>query len=167
MEALYSQVFHRQVNSNNPALLFLHGGGSSSWMWQPVIERLQDFYCVTIDLPEHGKSASVKPFSMDNAASHVSEVIRRCTPEGKAVVIGLSEGAQVGVELLAQSPEVVQSAILSSPLLIAMPFTGWLTPGVIRLSYITSVEWFKKVDSWIRLNMHYAAGIPDVYFPQF
>jgi pimeloyl-ACP methyl ester carboxylesterase len=167
METLHSLASNQQANPNTPALVFLHGGGSSGWMWQPVVERLKDFYCVVVDLPEHGKSASIKPFSMRNAANHVAEVIRRSTPEGKAVVIGLSEGAQVGVELLAQSPEVVLSAILSSPLLSAIPFTGWLTPGIIRLMYITSVEWLKHVDSWIRLNMRYAAGIPDVYFPQF
>jgi len=33
--------------------------------------------------------------------------------------------------------------------------------------YYSSVAPFRNWDAWIRLNMKYAAGVPDRYFPQF
>ena len=52
----------------NPAIVFLHGGGLSSYEWQPQLESLSDrFYCLAPDLPEQGQSASL-PFSLADAA---------------------------------------------------------------------------------------------------
>jgi pimeloyl-ACP methyl ester carboxylesterase len=44
-----------------PAVLFLHGLGLSSAMWQAQFERLADFYhCLAPDLPECGNSAGLR-----------------------------------------------------------------------------------------------------------
>ena len=42
-----------------------------------------------------------------------------------------------------------------------------IPPGMIALSYRWSVTPFKNNDWWIRLNMKYAAGVPEGYYQQF
>ncbi len=149
-----------------PAIVFLHGGGTPSWMWQPQMSNLSDaFYCLAPDLPEHGHSMDVKPFTIQGSAAMVADLIREKAPGGKAHVVGLSEGAQITVALLSQAPEVVDHAIVSSAILRPAPFSWMLTPGMIGLMYDLSVPPFKHSDWWIRLNARYAAAIPDEYFP--
>src|SRR5512146_3595965 len=92
--------------AENPAIVFLHGGGLSSRMWQPVIERLPEFYCLAPDLPEHGQSADLKPFDLDDAALRVAEMIRLHVPGRKAHLVGLSLGGAVVLNIARLEPEV-------------------------------------------------------------
>lgn len=149
-------------------LLLLHGGGGAGWMWQPVVDRLPEFHCLVPDLPEHGGSQQVKPFSMAFAAEKTTEIVREQAHGGRAVVIGLSEGAQVVVQMLATCPEVIEKAVISSALLLPMPGAKmYSSPGLISALFKMSVPPFRNSDWWIKLNMKYAAGIPDVFYPQF
>src|SRR5512137_1325517 len=99
------------VNESGPAsaptLVFLHGGGGGGWMWQPQQEAFFDYHCLTPDLPEHGRSADVKPFAIADSAARIAELIRTRAHNGRAHVIGFSEGAQITVALLGFAPEVV------------------------------------------------------------
>ena len=151
-----------------PSIVFLHGGGVGMWMWQPVISHLPNYHCLTPDQPEHGGSREIKPFSMVLAAEKVAELIRSQAHGGKACVVGLSEGAQITVQLLAIAPEVVEKAIVSSALLLPVPGLGWVkSPALLAWSYRVSIPPFRNADWWIRLNMKYAAGIPDEFYPEF
>lgn len=77
-----------------PTIVFLHGGGTRGWSWQPQVERLPEYHCVVPDLPEHGRSRHSGPFTMAHAAALVAEVIRSCAHGGHAHVVGLSVGAR-------------------------------------------------------------------------
>jgi pimeloyl-ACP methyl ester carboxylesterase len=91
-------------------------------MWQPQVEALQaDYHLLVPDLPEHGRSAAVKPFTITGSVELVAELIRTQAHGGKAHIVGLSEGAQIGVALLAAAPELVDHAMLSSALVREMP----------------------------------------------
>jgi pimeloyl-ACP methyl ester carboxylesterase len=72
------------VASGQPAIVFVHGGGLSSRMWQPVIERLPEFTCLAPDLPEHGQNRDKGPFTLDAAARQVADLIRTQAPGGRA-----------------------------------------------------------------------------------
>lgn len=150
-----------------PTIVFLHGGGGGGWMWQPQVEGLGDYHCLVPDLPEQGRSVDEKPFSIQDSAERIAALIRERAHGGRAHVVGLSEGAQVLVALLAAAPEVVERAILSSALVRPIPGASLMTPGLIRLAYRWSVPPFKNNEWWIRLNMKYAAGVPEAYYPQF
>jgi pimeloyl-ACP methyl ester carboxylesterase len=164
-----TRLIYQSYGDQNPqTILFLHGGGVAGWMWQPVISHLPDFHCLVPDLPDHGGSTALTPFTMELAAREAAELVRERAHDGKAVVVGLSEGAQVTVQMLASAPEVMQRAFISSALLLPMPGSSWLSsPGLLRWSFRLSVPPFRNADWWIRLNMKYSAGIPDEYFPQF
>jgi pimeloyl-ACP methyl ester carboxylesterase len=150
-----------------PTILFLHGGGGGAWNWRPVIERLAEYRCLAPDLPEHGRSAAVKPFNIPETAASMAALVRAQAPGGKAHVVGLSEGAQVAVAMLASAPQVMTTALISSALLRPLPGSWMFTPGMIAWSYRLSVPPFRNNDGWIRLNMKYAAGVPETYFAEF
>lgn len=152
-----------------PTIVFLHGGGGAGWMWRPQVEALQqDFHLLVPDLPEQGRSVDAGPFTILSAAQQVADLIRTTASGGRAHVVGLSEGAQTLVQLLALAPETVRTAIISSALVRPIPGAGWASnPAVLALAYTTSIAWPRNSDWWIRLNMHSAAGLPDAYFDDF
>lgn len=153
----------------HPTIVFLHGGGGGGWMWQRQMDALSDeFHCLAPDLPEHGQSSAVKPFSITGSAALIAALIRARVPGGRAHVVGLSEGAQILVALLSQAPQVVERAVISSALLRPMPWLSWMfTPQMAGLSYDWGLAPFKNNEGYIRLNMKYAAAVPEAYYPQF
>ena len=60
-----------------PGIVFLHGGGLSGRMLQPQVEELSDYHCIVPDLPEQGRNADIAPFSLDDSAWRVADLIRR------------------------------------------------------------------------------------------
>ena len=163
-----SLAFTEVHGDKDRTLVFLHGGGCAGWMWDAAIACLPGYHCLVPDLPEHGASALVKPFSMQLAAQKTLELIRSHAHGGRAVVVGLSEGAQVAVQMLADAPESISGALISSALLLPMPGGRlYSSPGLISALFKLSVPPFRNNDAWIRLNMKYAAGIPEAYFTQF
>jgi pimeloyl-ACP methyl ester carboxylesterase len=153
--------------ANAPTICFLHGGGVSGWMWRPQVEALQDTYhCLVPDLPEHGLSAAVQPFTIDGAAHRVTELIRERGHGGRAHIIGLSEGAQIAVYLLGSAPEVVDHAIISSALIYPLPGIGLLGPQGFALIFRLFAAPFLHSDWYVRLNMRYGNALPAQYFPE-
>ena len=152
---------------NAPTIVFLHGGGGAGWMWQPQVDGLADYHCLVPDLPEQGQSVDEKPFSIQKSAEQIAELIRTRAHGGKAHVVGLSEGAQITVALLAFGSELVNRAVVSSALVRPIPGASLMTPQLIALSYRWTVPPFKNIEWWVRLNMKYAAGVPEKYYPQF
>jgi pimeloyl-ACP methyl ester carboxylesterase len=149
-------------------ILFLHGGGVAGWMWDPVVARMHDFHCLVPDMPEHGSSMDTRPFTMELAANQAAELVRERAHGGKAVVVGLSEGAQVTVQMLATAPEVIERAVVSSALLLPLPGYGWISsPRLLAWMFRLSIPPFRKNDWWMRLNMKYSAAIPEAYFPLY
>lgn len=150
-----------------PTICFLHGGGVSGWMWGPQVDALRDTYhCLIPDLPEHGQSASIQPFTISDAARRVSALIRERGHGGRAHVVGLSEGAQITVQLLGSSPEVIDHAIISSALLHSLPGFSLLGPRALALTFRLFAAPFLQSDWYVRLNMRYGNAIPEQYFPE-
>jgi len=155
-------------SKNAKTVVFLHGGGSGGWMWQPVVKFLPDYRCLVPDQPEHGRNRQIAPFSMELAAEKTADLILHQANGGKACVVGLSEGAQIAVQLLATAPDAVEKAVISSALLRLIPGMGWLASrAMLAWTYRISIPPFKNADWWIRLNMKYAAGIPDEFYSNF
>ena len=146
-------------------IIFLHGGGGAGWMWQPQVEALKsDYHLLVPDLPEQGRSADIKPYSISGSVDCVAELIRSQAHGGKAHVVGLSEGAQIAVALLAAAPELVEHAIISSALVRKMAGMSWFGAGFWAASY-RSIQPLNKYEWWIRLNMR-SNGIPDRFLPE-
>jgi pimeloyl-ACP methyl ester carboxylesterase len=128
-----------------PAVVFLHGGLMSGWTWEPVLERMQQYRCLVPDLPQHGKSFEQGPFEMGRAAVAVAELIRARVETGRAHLVGYSLGAQVGVQLLATEPQIVDRAVLCGTFVNTMPGVQL----VRRLAWLVARNpWFR----WVVIN---------------
>jgi pimeloyl-ACP methyl ester carboxylesterase len=95
------------------AIVFLHGYGMSSRMWQPQMERLTEYHCLAPDLPEQGLSKDIHPFTLEVAANEVADVIRARAAGGKAHLVGLSLGGPVVLTMMRSAPGAMSSALVS------------------------------------------------------
>lgn len=96
------------------------------WMWGKIVDLMSDHHCLVPDLPDHGKSRGEGPFDHRDSARLVAEVIRSRAHGGKAHVVGISLGAQVLLQLLADFPERVDRAVVNSPEVRGVPGSRWL-----------------------------------------
>lgn len=155
--------------TSTETIVFLYGGGAAAWVWQAQVEAFSsEYHCLVPDLPEHGCSADVKPFTIQGSAAMIAELIREKAHGGRAHVVGLSQGAQINLALMALAPEIIDHAMVSSALVRPLPGgMDKISPKMAAAIYRWSVEPFKSSDWWTRINMKYSAGIPEAYFPQF
>ena len=120
-----------------PAIVFLHGGEYSGRSWQPVVERMPRYHCLVPDLPQHGESFQRGPFEIGGAAVAVAELVRSRVGTGRVHLVGLSLGAQVGAQLLAIAPELVDRAVLCGTIVDAMPVVRVTAPLLGLVAWIS------------------------------
>lgn len=143
------ELFVQEVGSNQAnTIVFIHGGGLSGWMWDKQVKDFSDFHCLVPDLPEQGRSTGVKPFSIKFSAEQIAELIKNKAHGGKAHVVGHSIGAQILVQLLSSSPEVVDHAIVNSALVRRIPGMNSLIKPTVKLTMpLTRAKWFVKLQA--------------------
>ena len=95
-----------------PPVVFLHGAGLGGWMWGQQVQSLNQYRCITPDLPGHGANLGTPWRTIRDTAAWVAELIVR-EAGGRAHVVGLSLGAVVGYELIASFPDSVERLVLS------------------------------------------------------
>ena len=95
-----------------PAIVFVHGTRLTRSAWTPQVEALRDaFRVVAMDLPGHGALAD-RPFTMAAASDELARVIASAAG-GRAIVVGLSLGGYVAMDLAATRPDLVRGLVLS------------------------------------------------------
>lgn len=115
-----------------PLIVFLHGGGVSSWMWDQQMDDLRHYHGMTVDLPEHGASAGTGPFSIVSSARQINELIDK-KAQGKSVtLVGFSLGAQVVIQMLSLQPRLADYAIINSALTRPNPRLGKMMGPALR-----------------------------------
>ncbi|MFC6580030.1 alpha/beta fold hydrolase [Planomonospora parontospora] len=108
-----------------PAVVLLHGAGTSGWMWtRQIADLAADFLVLVPDLPGHGRSNDHPWVSIADTAALVSEMIAAHAPERRAHVIGLSLGGYVGLHLAAAHPEPVATLTVSGVNILPFPNRG-------------------------------------------
>lgn len=95
-----------------PAIVFVHGTRLSRGMWQPQMAALSGaFRVVALDLPGHGALRD-DPFRWDDAVAEVVRVID-VAARGRAVLVGLSLGGYVAMDVAVRHPERVAGLVIS------------------------------------------------------
>lgn len=112
MDPLY---FRENESKGEDAIVFVSGGGISGKLWLASLQALTEYHCLAPDLPGHGKSAGITPFSLENSVEGLVELIQTNVPSGRAAVVGFSAGVAVSIELINRHPELVERAFLSGP----------------------------------------------------
>ena len=108
-----------------PAIVFVHGTRLTRSAWAAQLAALSDSYrVVALDLPGHGALAD-QDFTMAAAREALQRVIGEAAG-GRAVVVGLSLGGYVAMELAARWPDGVRGLVLSGA--TQEPVGLWATP---------------------------------------
>lgn len=121
-------------DKNAPLILFLHGGGVSSWMWDRQVYYFTDYHCVTIDLPEHGENRDNTLFSIADSAYQIIELLEKLSHGKSITVVGFSLGAQVLIQMLRDKPNFIDNAMINSALVRPIPGKNCISP-LIKLSF--------------------------------
>ena len=116
-------------------MVFLHGGGVSSWMWDKQIQYFSHYHCITIDLPEQGKSNYTENFSIQLSAVQVHALIEKIANGKKVIVIGFSLGAQVTIQMLSIHPNLINYAFINSALVRPNAFIRNLIRPAIKFTF--------------------------------
>jgi pimeloyl-ACP methyl ester carboxylesterase len=150
-------------------VVLIHGGAGGIWTWEKMIRHLDRFYCLMVELPEHGTSVSNHPLTIQRAATQVIGFLQQRSLQGKAHVFGLSVGGQVVVEMLSRAPTLFKSAIISGALCLPVPGynLGLYSEKIMSLIYHLGIRPLRGSDTWIKLSMKVTSGIPDPFFPSF
>ena len=149
-------------------IVFLHGGGvSGSWSWSLQTAAFSSYTCLTPDLPGHGQRGDL--FEFARAVAEVTELIQ-AQPPGLAVhLVGVSLGAQVGLQVLANHPTLVTRALLTGCLCVPYPGSSFLTsePGMTLSAGLLALYMpFRNANWLVRANMR-ALGIPTRFLNDF
>lgn len=132
---------YREYNPEHPTLMvFLHGGGVSSWMWDEQVNYFSSrHHCLIPDLPGHGRSRSGS-FSIQDSAEQVIQLISEVAPNKKVIVIGFSLGAQILVKMLSIKEDLIDVAIINSALTKPMAVGSKLLMPILKISF-PLVKW--------------------------
>lgn len=150
-----SLLWHGSLNhgSRSETVLLIHGAFTTSNDWDLVTPFLQDNYHLLVpDLPAHGHSQHMKPFSVARAAQLLRDLIIKKAHNGIAHVVGHSLGAHVAIRLASQYPEVVSSRVLVSGFEVfpttpntwlssAVPYAAWASQRIEKCIPRPVVRW--------------------------
>lgn len=96
----------RSASVSEPFVL-LHGWGSASHSWQPLIPYLQELAdVITLDLPGFGESEAIRSFDLES----VIELIVRELPE-PCTLVGWSLGGMLAVQIAGAYPQKISRLI--------------------------------------------------------
>jgi pimeloyl-ACP methyl ester carboxylesterase len=155
-----------------PAIVFVHGTRLTRSSWLSQMADLSDAYrVVAMDLPGHGSLAE-RPFTLAAAAGELARVIEAAAG-GRAVVVGLSLGGYVAMELAAHRPDLVRGLVLSGasqePVgLRATPYRAlaWVMGHTDRTRFSAVNGWFFRhrypapvADSILAGGFHPSGGV--------
>jgi len=81
-----------------PTFVFLHGFLGDSNDWNQIVEQLEEYDCLTIDMCRHGRSAYRECRGFDETCSMVRETIaQRIAPDKPVILVGYSLGARIAM----------------------------------------------------------------------
>jgi pimeloyl-ACP methyl ester carboxylesterase len=144
--------------ADRPAIVFVHATRLTGAQWAHQVAALSaEFRCFTPDLPGHGTAADT-PFSLESAARSVGDVIES-EAGGRAVVVGLSLGGYVAMELAARRPDLVRGLVLAGA--TAEPhFPRSLLFRALIALYGMPGGWLQREQTW-SFRRRYPAAISD------
>ncbi|KAF4982847.1 hypothetical protein FDECE_17430 [Fusarium decemcellulare] len=142
-------------------IVLLHGGLSCRLEWAEVAPLLSDYHILLPDLPSHSESRDIELKSIEDAATHVSRLIRAHAHGSRAHVVGLSMGGFIAQRLAIEHPSLVSSLFVSG----AEPYRGLRLviarqPRVLYLAVwiiLFFPDWlYWQYASWIGFRRHEA-----------
>lgn len=100
---------HKEVYGQGKLLVLIHGWSMHTGIWRTFARQLSQHYqVICLDLPGHGLSETVEPYTLEC----ISEALIEVLPESSFSVLGWSLGASVAITMARLYPQRVDSLIL-------------------------------------------------------
>ncbi len=105
----------RIAGDSGPALVFVHGVGSTAAIWDRQLDAFGDRYrCVAIELRGNGVPKPEPPPAQISRAGYAADVLAVCDALGidRFTIVGCSLGGVVAFELWQRSPERIEAMVI-------------------------------------------------------
>ncbi|MFQ5627493.1 MAG: 2-succinyl-6-hydroxy-2,4-cyclohexadiene-1-carboxylate synthase [bacterium] len=140
-------------HKNSPPILFLHGFMGCADDWQSIVSVLSnDFYCIAVDLPGHGKTPINKTDSMGAYADGLAGFFEKLRIQ-KCALVGYSMGGRLALYLAIRYPKIFQSVILESAspgLKTALERRARIEHDNMLAAELEKCDFAAFLDSWYR-----------------
>lgn len=144
--------FSESEISNGRVCIWIPSLGQPGSMWQNLAAELSNCDHIFVDLPGHAQAApAAKPFSIVDLAHELKPLVEKVQLQGsEVVVIGLSIGGAIALELSAITTEKTIFAVMGCGVTIGNPET-WNeraqlaeTKGTAVMAEAAKSRWFTK-----------------------
>ncbi|WP_301109151.1 alpha/beta hydrolase [Sporosarcina sp.] len=130
-----NRYYKEYGNTEGEILLFIHGGGVDAWMWEQQIPNFNEYHVLVPTLQGHGARSGDSRFSIHENAAELLELLAQ-KEQGKPVhIVGFSIGAQICLEMIRLSPNLIHSAMINSALAKPMNYAVPFIKPMISLTY--------------------------------
>lgn len=165
--AITSTLTENKPSANSIPIVFIHGWGLNSSVWQPLLAKLNEhltnpFELITIDLPGFGNSnhVTIEPYNLESIAELVVTTINK-----PAIYLGWSLGGHIASSIALTMPEKVLGliSVASSPCFVEQN-SDETWPG-IKANILTgfhkqlSVDTEKTITGFLKIQ---AMGSPHI-----
>ncbi|SFR75540.1 Pimeloyl-ACP methyl ester carboxylesterase [Streptococcus equinus] len=131
---------------NQKVIIMLHGGGLSWWQYQAQMDLLCENYHVVLPILDGHAGSDADFTSIEDNAKRLLDYIDKTYGGSVYLLAGLSLGAQILLEMLAQRKNICQYAIIESASVIPDKLTASLTAPLFSMSFpLIKKKWFAKM----------------------
>jgi pimeloyl-ACP methyl ester carboxylesterase len=134
--------------SGKSTIVLIHGAFVSGLNWDLVVPHLTMYHLLIPDLPGHGQSRNITPFSVEYSSRLLAQLIRKHAVNGRAHVVGHSLGAHVAINLASSYPELMDAVFVSGfeiypPIALSrmMPYAMWTENRAQNLIPRSAIRW--------------------------
>lgn len=113
-----ANLFYIEKGNGPETLLFIHGMGCNSAIWNSITNTLSKKYrCIAIDLPDHGKSINSNTYlSLTDVVEQIHHfILQHQLDKSTLHLVGHSMGAQISIILAIRYPSLFSSQVLIAP----------------------------------------------------
>ncbi len=109
----YAYIHHKLSNQEAETLVFFHGFTSSKATWYELLEQINSYHILLIDLPGHGETKLKGPRTMQSFSDDFASLLNFLGIQ-KVNLIGYSLGGRTALSFAHYYPERVERLILES-----------------------------------------------------
>ncbi len=153
---------HLETFGEGKPIVLVHGWAMHTGIWREFVKRLAQNYRVTcIDLPGHGRSEEIEPFTLEKISAELVNAIH----EQSCCWLGWSLGATLVLDIAGRYPERVSSLVLlaGNPSFVSSGLESQSWPGMdMRLLDDFAEQLHKNCQATLlRFLSLQAKGLPD------